>query len=341
MSLADFMLPQVGPKPMRMRDLAHTRQPSRLFAGYNQAAGELLINGQVTQGIETLTDDHLETNYKSLRSRQFIASLPAQFNGAVLWDMEDSRAFDTQVYAGSNFNVFQYNRRAGNRHAVLWRLISYFEPSKSMGHGGWMDDKIPFSDKKPVVFWRGAISGTHWITPHKRIGALSVDSPATFKAWAKHFSRFDAALSHKGSQVIDIKITGPGPILETKPWLDDLGIYEADVRPAQQLENKYILCLNGNDVASNLYWAVGTQSLAFKEECSFEVVPDYFLRPWVHYVPVAAGLADLQEKFEYCESHPDVCLRIIADANEAYRQMIDPGLWAEAEQDVLSRLGLI
>lgn len=341
MSLADFMLPQISPESARLSELRDITPPSNLFAGYDPETSQLLIDGVLKDGVEELTPEHLTTNYKSHRNLQFIESLPYAPKQRVLWDMEDARAFDSQVYTGKNLHIFQYNRRIGSRHGVFWRLRSYFEPSRGIGHAGAVEDNLDFDEKKPLVYWRGAMSGSRWADPFRRVGVLSIDSAADFEAVAHHFSRIKAVLLSKETESFDFKLSGPGTILESKPWLNGLGVIGDAVRPAQQLENRYILCLNGNDVASNLYWVLSSQSVAFKEDCSYEVLPDYFIKPWVHYVPIASGLTDLQEKFDYCQANADLCKRIINNANEAYNRMIDMTTWNNAEFDVLERLRVL
>ena len=341
MSLADFMLPQISTESVRLADLAEISAPSRLFAGYDPHHEELLIEGNLKSGVSELTAGNLATPYKPNRNIQFIESLPSTPKKFILWDMDDARAFDSQVYSGKRLNVFQYNRRIGSRHAVLWRLRSYFEPSRGIGHGGWVDDALQFEDKKPMVYWRGAISGSRWPDPFRRIGALSMNTASNLEEMAQHYSRIKAVLLSKASAAFDMKLTGPGDIRDKMPWLGELGVVGDVVRPSQQLEHKYILCLNGNDVASNLYWVLPSQSVAFKEDCSYEVLPDFFLKPWVHYVPIASGLTDLKEKFDYCQANPGLCKTIIENANQAYTEMIDAITWNNAELDVLDRLGLI
>lgn len=341
MTLADFMLPQVSEEPIKLGQLESIKPPSPLFAGFDPEHEELLIKGAITSGVGSLTAENLATGYKSHRNIQFIESIPSPPKKTLVWDMEDGRAFDSQVYVGSDLNVFQYNRRVGSRSAVLWRLPGYFEPSYALGHTGKVEDTLRFENKQPIVFWRGAISGSRWIDPFTRTGPRGVRDPADFIESAKYYSRLDAALMSRDATFCDLKLTGDDSVLESKPWLEDMGVFSAAVHPSQQLENKYILCLNGNDVASNLYWVISTQSVAFKEDCAYEVVPDYFLKPWVHYVPIAAGLTDLREKFDYCQNNPDLCRRIIDNANQAYDQIINTSTWEGAEIDVLERLKLI
>lgn len=341
MSLADFMLPQVSSESVSLVELSRAAAPSPLFAGYDPLHQELLLSGELKPGVEELTMENLTTRYKPHRNFQFIDSLPSVPRRSILWDMEDARAFDSRVYTGRDLNVFQYNRRAGSRHAVLWGLRNYFEPTIAIGHAGRVEDGLKFEDKMPVVFWRGALTGSRWVSPFARVGPGAVESIAEFESSADHFSRVKAALIARSSHIMNVKLTVHPRMLDSKPWLADLGILDGQVSPAEQLENKYILCLNGNDVASNLYWVLSTQSIAFKENSTYEVLPDYFLKPWVHFVPIVSGLSDLQEKMDYCEANPDLCKRIVDNANLAYLQMIDPETWRSAELEVLERLSLL
>lgn len=341
MSFADFMLPEVSPESVRLEELASMVPPSRLFAGYDPQHKELLIDGNLNTGVEELNSEILATSYKPTRVPQFIDSLPATPTRSILWDMEDARAFDSRVYTGKDLNIFQYNRRIGSRHAVLWRLNTYIEPSRAIGHAGRVEDGLQFEDKKPVVYWRGGMTGSRWLDPFQRTGVLSINTAADFVDNAEHYSRFKAALISKNSHAFDLKLAVPGAEMETKPWLGELDVLGDIVPPAQQLEHKYMLCLNGNDLASNLYWVLSTQSVAFKEDTAYECLPDYFLKPWVHYVPIARGLADLQEKFDFCQANPGICKTIIENANHAYNQIIDAAMWKSAELEVLERLDLL
>lgn len=338
MSLADFMLPEVAVSDVDLRELALQALPGALFAGYDPHSETALVNGSVvsaTSRAQAFPPD----GYKAHRHHNFLATLPDGLRAPVLWDMEDARAFDALTYFGRPLNVFQYCRRRGDRHAVLWRLRAYFEPSRNVGHPGVIvDDDLTFQEKQPTVFWRGAIAGSRWLDPHRRVSPLSIGSADEFVSSARHYSRIRAVLEARASAVLDLKFTGA--FTGTRPWLVDLDVVGEHTTPQQQLNHRYLLCPNGNDVASGLYWVLQTNSVAFREECEYEVVPDYFLRPWVHYVPVARGLTDLEEKYAFCEANPDLCLRIIDNAQAAYAAMTDTNVWSTAEADVLTRLGL-
>ncbi|RRH78256.1 hypothetical protein [Falsigemmobacter faecalis] len=106
------------------------------------------------------------------------------------------------------------------------------------------------------------------------------------------------------------------------------------------LEHRYLLAPEVKDVARLTYWALRTNSLVFVEKTPFGTLPDYFLKPWLHSVPIAPGLTDLRETFEFCQSDPGFCQRIMAQAQAAARRMHDSRTWQEAELKILDRPGL-
>lgn len=89
----------------------------------------------------------------------------------------------------------------------------------------------------------------------------------------------------------------------------------------EQLDYKFILCLEGNDVASNLKWVMSSQSLAVMPVPKYEtwfmeatLIPDY------HYVLLKDDYSDLEERMEYYISHTDEALQIIRNAHQYIEQ---------------------
>ncbi len=84
----------------------------------------------------------------------------------------------------------------------------------------------------------------------------------------------------------------------------------------EQLDYKFILCLEGNDVASNLKWVMSSQSLAVMPLPKYEtwfmeagLIPDY------HYVLIKDDYSDLEERMQYYISHPESAMEIIRNAH--------------------------
>lgn len=99
------------------------------------------------------------------------------------------------------------------------------------------------------------------------------------------------------------------------PWCDlaDTGgmtLYD-------HLRYRYIMALEGNDVASNLKWVMSSNSIAVMPRPSFEtwymegeLIPNY------HYIEIASDYHDLTDRINYYEAHPEEAKAIIQHAHE-------------------------
>lgn len=90
------------------------------------------------------------------------------------------------------------------------------------------------------------------------------------------------------------------------------------------LRYRYIMALEGNDVASNLKWVMSSNSVAVMPRPSFEtwymegqLIPNY------HYVEIAPDYHDLIDRINYYEAHPEEAKAIIRHAHEWVAQFRD------------------
>lgn len=104
----------------------------------------------------------------------------------------------------------------------------------------------------------------------------------------------------------------------------------------EQLKYKFILSLEGNDVASNLKWVMSSNSLAVMPRPVYEtwfmegkLIPDY------HYVEIKPDFSDLEEKMNYYSTHLEESMEIIRHANEYVSQFKD-----EKREKIISLLVL-
>ncbi|MCF0206897.1 MAG: lipopolysaccharide biosynthesis protein [Bacteroidales bacterium] len=104
----------------------------------------------------------------------------------------------------------------------------------------------------------------------------------------------------------------------------------------QQLQYRYIMALEGKDVASNLKWIMSSNSLAVMPKPTYEIwFMEGRLKPNYHYVEVKPDFSDLPERIAYYEAHPDEAKQIIAHAHEYIQQFLDP-----KKEDLISFLVL-
>lgn len=87
------------------------------------------------------------------------------------------------------------------------------------------------------------------------------------------------------------------------------------------LQYRYIMSLEGNDVASNLKWVMSSNSVAVMPKPTCEtwymegkLIPNY------HYVEIASDYHDLIERINYYEQHPEEAKAIVKHAHEWIEQ---------------------
>jgi len=345
-----FMLREAAPSPdwLWAELWRLIRFPSRRLAAFDLDTGtaQLPLQGRIAEiPLEHLTADWLSARNRMHRLSDFVDGLPPGRRGRLVLNMQDCTPPDFAPYMDRPVNIFQYNRHHRNRWAVLWRLPRYFEPGPELGatFGEVIRDDRPFGDKRARIHWRGNSTGIVWRDPWTRQRAgppADRDELVALAAWNSRARAVAYSLAHP--DFTDFRYGLPRQDLKALPAATRAASHIGSQVPrSKMLAHRYLFCPAGNDVASQLYWVIGTNSIAFKEETPYEVVPDHFLKPWVHYVPVRPDLTDLRDKFDFCEANPDVCARIIEQANHAHARIRRPEVWAEAEGIVLERLGLL
>ncbi len=85
----------------------------------------------------------------------------------------------------------------------------------------------------------------------------------------------------------------------------------------EQLDYKFVACIEGNDVATNLKWVMASNSIAVMPRPKIEswymegtLIGDY------HYIEIKDDYSDLDDKLKYYIAHPDEAEAIIAHAHE-------------------------
>lgn len=156
-------------------------------------------------------------------------------------------------------------------------------------HFIFVDDNIEFKDKKDRLIGRGAI-----FQPHR------------IRFYEKYFGNPMCDLGHVG---------GDNGHPDWKK--DKLPI-------SRHLIYKYILCLEGNDVASNLKWVMSSNSIAVMPRPKYETwFMEGKLIPNFHYIEIKEDYSDLEEKLMYYNEHTDEALEIIENAHAYIRQFMD------------------
>ena len=163
---------------------------------------------------------------------------------------------------------------------------------------------IPFEQKKKALVWRGASTGYGF---GNEIPYRTVSREVLIEKYCNQKSLANG---------IDVGLTKLIQGAKHKPEH-----YKKFLKPfmtrKQLLEYKYILSVEGNDVATNLKWIMCSNSLLLMPKPQIESwIMESHLVPFVHFVPVMDDFSDLQEKICWCSRNPRRCLKIIKNARE-------------------------
>ena len=157
----------------------------------------------------------------------------------------------------------------------------------------------------------------HFIFLNDKLAFDSKWDKAIFRGVAsqQHRKRFMAAFF--GNPLVDCGDTGKGSD-RPKEWHAPLiALYD-------HLKYKFVISLEGNDVASNLKWVMSSNSIAIMPRPKFE---SWFmegrLQGGVHYIEIKDDYSDLEEKIRYYSTHPEEAKAIIRNAHAFVDQFRD------------------
>lgn len=158
-------------------------------------------------------------------------------------------------------------------------------------HFMFVDDATPFRSKKDMAIFRGKIR----------------QSRLRYAFLERFFSHpmFDCGVVGKNEGC-------------PKEWM----MPKKTIR--EHLQYKFIMALEGNDVASNLKWVMSSNSLAVMTKPTCEtwfmegkLIPNY------HYVLIKDDFSDLEQRLLFYINHPDKAEDIINHAHQYVRQFQD------------------
>ena len=156
-------------------------------------------------------------------------------------------------------------------------------------HFLFINDNCPVEKKKNILFGRAAVNQKHRIEFYKKY--------------------FD-------NELCDLGQINKGTSHDQ--W------YKKKVSLDYHLRHKFILCIEGNDVASNLKWVMSSSSVAVMPKPKFEswfmeaiLVPDY------HYIQIKDDYSDLEKKLKFYIKNPEKLKQISINANNYVNQFRD------------------
>lgn len=158
-------------------------------------------------------------------------------------------------------------------------------------HFIFVNDRIPFREKKDMAVFRGKVK----------------DKPQRVDFFEKHFH----------NPICDL-----GDI--SRHYAEHAEWHVEKMTIADHLNYKFILALEGNDVASNLKWVMSSNSVAVMPRPTCETwFMEGTLIPNYHYIEIKSDFSDLDERLCHYMQHPEEAEAIIEHAHEYVEQFKD------------------
>ena len=237
--------------------------------------------------------------YNRLEKLSELPESAIHLSGFKLKDHKKVYFFDTFEYAryfnqnlricplfGDIIHVPEYPSIAKSRPIEGDNANSVIMKLDKIRHFLFVNDKKPFTEKKDMLIFRGKVYQEHRI----RFMEMYYNRSPKFNVGQVNLV--------EGARFPANRIT----------------IHE-------HLDYKFILCLEGNDVASNLKWVMSSNSVAVMPKPKYETwFMEGTLVPNHHYILIKDDYSDLEERIDYYINNPEEALLIIKNANEYINQ---------------------
>lgn len=180
---------------------------------------------------------------------------------------------------------------------------------------------IPYHNKKNCILWRGTTTGVL-----RRINGILINQRDLLasKYYSYDKSKIDVGFSYVCHQADNVEYT--------KYVTGQMSIKD-------MLAYKFLISVEGNDVASGLKWMLSSNSLVImsKPTC-ISIICENLLKPWIHYVPVKEDFSDLENIYQWCLDNKEKCQKIIQNANK-YMSIFTDNFMCEISAKVIKEYG--
>ena len=179
------------------------------------------------------------------------------------------------------------------------------------------DVDVPFSEKEDRLVWRGASTGNC-----HRVGGSGPVVKTQGRVDGRYINATRSALVSRwwnstDDPRIDIGFSEITPHCAWA-WASKGELMRSKMSMKELLGFKFLLVVNGNDIASSTQWVLQSNSVPFMVPPNIESwLQESLLEPWVHYVPLAADFSDLRAKLDWAVANPKEC-ESVARAGTAY-----------------------
>lgn len=176
-------------------------------------------------------------------------------------------------------------------------------------------DPVSFERKKKRVVWRGSATGYGF-------GNNIPFRPQSREILVRKYGELPS------SHPIDVGLINAP---------EEYKKYEKPVMTiAELLQYRYLISVEGNDVATNLKWIMASNSIVMMPKPRIE---SWYLEgeliPYVHYIPLKDDFSDLWTQYLQAEENLSMCKQIIHNAQQYSKQYTDTTTETQLQRDIL------
>jgi hypothetical protein len=159
----------------------------------------------------------------------------------------------------------------------------------------------PWNERVSIALWRGSSTG---LEPLDLNNLLQNQRFQLCLRGKQHPQLLDARLT----AVVQSRDSATHAALERTLHSQDL--LRPRVEPWDAALHRWLIEIDGNVNSWGLLWKLLSGSCVLRVASSRRQWYHHRLEPWVHVVPVAADLQDLEAQLQWCRLHPDRCAAI-------------------------------
>jgi hypothetical protein len=174
-------------------------------------------------------------------------------------------------------------------------ILGFLEVDRHYGAIHRVKQGIPWRKKQNTLIWRGDSTGTRYPIIAKYITYPISDIDVAFSALCQE---------HKNNPHNKVLV-------------------RKRITPRQLTNYKYLLSLEGNDVASGLKWMLYSDSVVFMarpRHVSWAL--EEFLVPFIHYVPVKEDYSNLMEMVQWARQNDELVYNISKHSTQFIEDLI-------------------
>lgn len=226
-------------------------------------------------------------------------------------------------------NIIKKNKEV-KKHTTyffdLYKLFSFFDNKKKLDFifgDITKAQKIPtivksrpiINSDDSIILKLNKVRHFHFINDHKKF--IDKKNKAVWRGYGENSKARQYFLKNY-HHISMFNIGQTGPILDA-PWVKNF------MPISEQLDYKFIFCIEGVDTATSIKWVMSSNSVCVMPKPKYETwFMEGALQPDVHYIEISDDFSNAEQKIKYFIEHPNKVLKIIENAQAHVEQFKHP-----------------